>query len=181
MAEIKKETAKGLIVIFTGNGKGKTSAAMGVMTRAAGHGFNVSVLQFLKNPGRVYGEAVSAEKLGVSFDSLGTGFVFRKDQKGEDYEAAITAWEKAKERIQSQPDGVVILDEITYPLNFGWIDTDELIEWLRVNKPPRLHLILTGRNAPEKLIEFADMVTEMKEIKHPFRLQNIPAQKGVDF
>lgn len=181
MAEINKQTAKGLIVVFTGSGKGKTSAAMGVMTRAAGHGFNVSVIQFLKNPGRVYGEAVSAQKLGVPFESLGTGFVFKKDQNGEDYQAAIAAWEKAKERIQSQPEGVIILDEITYPLNFGWIDPDELIGWLKINKPPQLHLVLTGRNAPEKLIEFADMVTEMKEIKHPYRLQNIPAQKGIDF
>ena len=181
MTETKRQNEKGLIVIFTGNGKGKTSAAMGVMARAAGHGFNVSVIQFLKNPGRVYGEAVSAEKLGVPFESLGTGFVFNNDKGGEDYQAAIAAWEAAKERIRSQREGVVILDEITYPLIFGWIDTDELVDWLKVHKPPRLHLVMTGRNAPEKLIELADMVTEMREIKHPFRLQNIPAQKGIDF
>ena len=181
MNETNHPKEKGLIVIFTGDGKGKSSAAMGVMTRAAGHGFNVSVIQFLKNPGRVYGEAVSAKKLGVPFESLGTGFVFKTDRDGEDYQAALAAWETAKKRIQAQTDGVIILDEITYPLNFGWIDTDELVSWLEAHKPPRLHLVLTGRNAPEKLIEFADMVTEMKEIKHPYRLQNIPAQKGIDF
>lgn len=179
--ESQTSKQKGLVVVFTGNGKGKTSAAMGVMTRARVHGLRVAVLQFIKSPERAYGEADAARRLGVPFESLGTGFVFNPEKGGQDRQATLAAWEKAKELISGGGTDVVILDEFTYPLTFGWLDTGEVVAWLKANKPDRLHLVLTGRNAPDELVEYADMVTEMREVRHPFRLQQIPAQKGIDF
>lgn len=174
-------TQKGLVVVFTGDGKGKTSAAMGVMTRASGHELTVEVIQFLKNPGRVYGEAISAAKLGIPFNTLGKGFVFNPDKGGDDQQAALDAWERAKEFILTHESGVLILDEFTYPLIFGWIDAAAVVDWLKAHKPAQLHIVITGRSAPDVLVDYADMVTEMREIKHPFRLQQIPAQRGIDF
>lgn len=100
---------------------------------------------------------------------------------GQDYQATLAAWEKAKALISGGETDVVILDEFTYPLTFGWLDVGEVVAWFKANKPDRLHLVLTGRNAPDELVDYADMVTEMREVKHPFRLQQIPAQKGIDF
>lgn len=181
MPESSSAPCRGLVVVFTGNGKGKTSAAMGIMARASGHGLRVSVIQFIKSPDRVYGEAKTAKRLDVPFHSMGDGFVFNRVNSPEARNAALYAWNEARRQITSDSCDVIILDEITYLFKYGWLDITQTMDWIKENKPDSLHLILTGRDAPRELMEYADMVTEMREVKHPFREQNIPAQKGVDF
>ncbi len=177
----KANPAKGLVIVFTGDGKGKTSAAMGIMTRASGQDLAVGVIQFIKSPDRTYGEAVSAKRFSVPFQSMGDGFVFNQSDQTLASQVAQKAWQEAQQWICCQNYDVLILDEITYLFYFKWLDVNECIAWIKQNKPPTLHLVLTGRYAPPELIEFADLVTEMKEIKHPYRQQKIPAQIGVDF
>jgi cob(I)alamin adenosyltransferase len=174
-------SGRGLNVVFTGNGKGKTSAAMGVMLRASGHGLSVGVIRFIKSPGRLYGEATAARKLNIPFASLGKGFVRRHPDQTESRQAAISAWDEAQRWIGSQQYEVLILDEVTYLFHFKWLDVNEFIAWIKQNKPPSMHLVMTGRYAPAELVEFADLVTEMREIKHPLREQGIAAQAGVDY
>lgn len=173
----------GLTILFTGNGKGKTSAAMGILARANGRDLVVGVIQFIKSPGRGYGEANTAKKLSVDFESLGDGFVKKGAgaERSKSQNTALAAWEEAQRWICSQKYDVLILDEITYLFHFKWLDVNEFIVWLGQNKPPALHLVMTGRYAPPELIDFADLVTEMQEIKHPFREQGLPAQAGVDY
>ena len=178
---IEQQKTKGLVVVFTGNGKGKTSAAMGIMTRTLGHGMSVGVIQFIKSPGRPYGETNLAKRHNIPFQTLGDGFVFNHETDGESCQKALMAWEEAKKAIASRAFDVLILDEITYLFHWRWLDVNEAVAWLRVHKPEDMHIVMTGRNAPEALIDYADLVTEMKEIKHPLRLQNIRAQKGIDF
>jgi cob(I)alamin adenosyltransferase len=112
---------------------------------------------------------------------MGDGFVFYRVNSPEARNAALDAWNEARRQITSDSCDVIILDEITYLFKYGWLDITPTMDWLKKNKPESLHLILTGRDAPRELIEYADMVTEMREVKHPLREQNIPAQKGVDF
>lgn len=172
---------RGLNIIFTGNGKGKTSAAMGILARSNGHGLRVGVIQFIKSPDRTYGEALTAKQLNIAFQSLGDGFVFNRSDHSQAILAAQSAWEEAQQWICSQQYDVLILDEITYLFAYKWLDVDEVVAWLQENKPPTLHLVMTGRSAPPKLIAYADLVTEMQEIKHPFKEQKIPAQTGIDY
>lgn len=171
----------GMIIVFTGNGKGKTSAAMGILARATGQGLRVGVIQFIKSPDRIYGESISAKRLQVPFQSMGDGFVSQRTDQSQARKAAQAAWEEAQRWICSQNYDVIILDEITYLFAYGWLDPKPAISWLKENKPIHLTLVMTGRNAPPELIEFADLVTEMCEIKHPFKEQNITAQKGIDY
>lgn len=172
---------KGLVIVYTGNGKGKTTASMGALIRAAGQGLKTGVIQFIKSPKRVYGESIIANKLEIPFESTGDGFTFEQETNEGAKILAQAAWDKAKTWISSGNFDLVILDEITYTMNYGWNKAEDIVSWLKANKPADLHIIMTGRNAPEELIEYADLVSEMREIKHPFRLQKIPAQKGIDF
>jgi cob(I)alamin adenosyltransferase len=181
MPESSCTPCKGLVVVFTGNGKGKTSAAMGIMVRASGHGLRVSVIQFIKSPDRVYGEAQTAKRLNIPFLSMGDGFVFNRINSPEARDAALHAWDEARAQVIGGRYDVIILDEITYLFKYNWLDVTQTMEWLKKNKPESLHLILTGRDAPKELVDYADMVTEMREIKHPFHEQNLPAQQGVDY
>ena len=179
--EKRKRSANGLTVVFTGNGKGKTSAAMGILARAKGQGLRVGVIQFIKSPELTYGEAMTAARLQVPFQSMGDGFVFNHGDRTQAHQAAEAAWGEAQCWITGQNYDVVILDEFTYMFTFGWLDVNEVISWLKANKPPALHLVVTGRNAPGELIDYADMVTEMQEIKHPFKEKKLPAQLGIDY
>jgi cob(I)alamin adenosyltransferase len=181
MTNIQNQSIRGLNIVFTGNGKGKTTAAMGVLLRASGHSLSPAVIQFIKSPQRVSGEATTALKLNIPFRSFGNGFVRKPSDQEESRKAAICAWEEAQRMISSQAYDILILDEITYLFFFKWLDVNEFIAWIRQNKPSSMHLVMTGRYAPSELIDFADLVTEMKEIKHPFRDQGIPAQAGVDY
>ena len=174
------KTKKGLVIVNTGDGKGKTTAALGLLLRAWGRDMQVCMLQFIKNENANYGEIKAARKLGVEIMPVGDGFTWTSKDMDETVAHARHGWDEAKERILNGNYEVVILDEFTYALHYNWLDTDEVISWLQENKPPMLHLVITGRNAPQALIDYADLVTEMKEIKHPFN-EGILAQPGVEF
>ncbi|RWX43315.1 cob(I)yrinic acid a,c-diamide adenosyltransferase [Candidatus Electrothrix marina] len=171
---------KGLILIFTGHGKGKTTAALGMTMRAAGHGMKTCFIQFIKGSWK-YGEmeALARFREEVDFHVMGRGFTWKSDDVEKDKAAAREAWEKAKEAIMSGGYNAVVLDEFTYLLRYGMIEKEEALEVLR-RKPADLHICITGRDAEEELIELADLVTEMQPVKHPYR-QGITAQKGVEF
>ena len=171
---------RGLTVINTGNGKGKSTAAFGTMLRAWGRGMKVCAVQFIKSEKSMYGEQMAAEKLGIEIIASGRGFTWTSKDLSEDESRAQHGWSLAKEKIESGEYDVIVLDEITYPITYGWIEVEEVIECLK-NRPEMLHVIITGRDADPKLVEYADLVTEMKEVKHPYRDQGIPAQKGVEF
>ncbi len=181
MAKNAKNIKKGLVIVNTGNGKGKTTAALGVMTRAWGRGMKVAVVQFLKNENARYGEIRAAEKMGIDWYATGDGWTWKSKDMDETTARAVAAWELAQQKITDGGYDLIILDEFTYPLKYGWLDTDEVLGWLAANKPPMLHLIITGRYAPPALVDFADLVTEMREIKHPYREQGIRAQAGIEF
>jgi cob(I)alamin adenosyltransferase len=172
---------KGLILLYTGNGKGKTTAALGQVLRAAGHGFKVAIVQFIKNMENT-GEIKAAKKIfadHLEIYPMGTGFTWDAQETEELRRAAEKGWNLAREKIESGQYCMVILDELTYALNYGLLDQDEIVTFLK-NKPEKLHVIITGRDANDKLIDLADLVTEMKEIKHPYQ-KGIKATKGIEF
>lgn len=174
---------QGLIIVYTGDGKGKTTAALGMVLRALGYDWKVLIIQFIKGSW-TYGEMKGLKRLepDVELKILGQGFVGIIDDKKpveEHVAAAQGALTTAFGDVQSDKYDLIILDEINVALNLGLIDLAE-VKRLLAEKPKRLHLILTGRNAPQELIDLADLVTEMKEIKHPYQ-KGILAQKGVDF
>ena len=171
---------KGLVVINTGNGKGKTTAALGVLLRAWGRNMRVEMFQFLKHTGSRFGESRAAEKLGIPMTAMGDGFTWRTKNMETTQDLGRAQWENCKKAILSGEHDVIILDEFTYPLHYGWIPVEDVIDTLR-QKPHMLHVIITGRYAPDELVEFADLVTEMREIKHPYREQGIKAQPGLEF
>jgi cob(I)alamin adenosyltransferase len=170
---------KGLVIINTGNGKGKTTAAFGLMLRAWGQGMNVIMLQFIKKAGSDFGEHKAARKIGIEILSHGAGFTIGNKNVAENIRLSSELWETAKETINSSKYTMVVLDEFTYPLNFGWIPVNEVIDFLK-SRPDSVHVVITGRDAPQELIDFADLVTEMQEIKHPFH-KGIKARKGIEF
>ncbi|MEE8483184.1 MAG: cob(I)yrinic acid a,c-diamide adenosyltransferase [Nitrospinota bacterium] len=175
------EDIKGLNVIFTGEGKGKTSAAMGVVLRAVGHGFKCRVIQFIKGSIDT-GELHTAEKLAPQLEIVraGKGFTWSAKVSPEEHKAAAQhGIEEAKKSVADFSLNVVVLDEILYALSKNLIGLEQVKE-LMETKHGRLHLILTGRGAPDELIDMADMVTTMRETKHPYK-KGIPAQKGLDY
>jgi cob(I)alamin adenosyltransferase len=171
---------RGLVLVFTGNGKGKTTAALGTLFRAWGRDFRVCVIQFLKAETGAWGEVKAAQRLGIEWHKTGDGFTWTSKDIDETRAKALHGWELAKQKIASGEYDLIILDEFTYPLAFGWLDPGEVIEWLRAHKPPQMHLIITGRDAPPLLIEYADLVTEMREVKHPFAI-GVKAQVGIEY
>jgi cob(I)alamin adenosyltransferase len=172
-------TANGLLLVYTGNGKGKTTAALGLVFRALGRGMRVAVVQFIKGKWKT-GERVFAETLpGLTFLVMGEGFTWDSDDLSRDRRAAERAWAAAAELIASGQHDVVVLDEITYAINYGFIALTDVLDVLRA-RPPHVNIVLTGRNAPAELCEIADTVTEMKAIKHPFE-QGHKARMGIDF
>jgi len=170
---------QGLVVVYTGNGKGKTSSALGVLLRSWGRGMRVVMLQFIKQTTANFGENRAARKMEVEMIPLGGGFTWLSKDIEKDKALAREGWELCKQKLADPQNDVVILDEITYALTYGWLPTDEVIAALRA-RPPHMHVILTGRNAPEALTDYADLVTEMREIKHPYD-KGIKAQPGLDF
>ncbi|MCX6047833.1 MAG: cob(I)yrinic acid a,c-diamide adenosyltransferase [Chloroflexi bacterium] len=173
---------KGLVIVNTGEGKGKTTAALGVMTRAWGRKLKIGVIQFLKNENARYGEIKAAERMGdIDWIATGDGWTWTSDNMDETTAKARHAWHIAQDRIVNGGYDLLILDEFTYPLHYGWLDSNAVLDWLEANKPPMLHLIITGRYAPQNLIDFADLVTEMRAIKHPFHEQGIRAQAGIEY
>lgn len=172
---------KGLVIVNTGQGKGKTTAALGMVLRAWGRDMRIGGVQFFKHTNANFGELRALANMQVELTPMGDGFTWTSRDLDATQAKALHGWEMAKQRIASEAFDIFLLDEFTYLLHFGWLDTAEVIAWLTAHKPPNLHLIITGRDAPRALIDFADLVTEMREIKHPLRTQGIRAQKGIEF
>ena len=176
-----KTIEKGLIIVHTGKGKGKSTAAFGIVFRALGHGMPVAIVQFVKGKWQT-GERVALEKFGdlVSINTMGEGFTWETQDRQRDLAAARAAWERAKTIITAGKHKVVLLDEINIVLRYEYLPIEEVVAFLRDEKPADVHVIVTGRNANDALIEIADLVTEMEVIKHPFR-SGVKAQKGIEF
>ena len=175
-----KTEEKGLLIVHTGKGKGKSTAAFGMVFRAIGHGFKVGVVQFVKGAWGT-GERDVLENFPelVTIRAMGEGFTWDTQDRQRDLAAARAAWEMAKEMIADPAYKMVLLDELNIVLRYDYLPLDEVLEALK-NKPRDTHVIVTGRNAKEELIEIADLVTEMTEIKHPFR-SGVKAQAGIEF
>jgi cob(I)alamin adenosyltransferase len=171
--------SKGLVMVHTGNGKGKTTAALGLLLRAWGRDMRVVMLQFIKAKTGNWGEIRAAHKLGIEIVPLGDGFTWDSTDIAKDRKLAEEGWQLCREKILNGGYDIVILDEMTYCFQYGWLDLNEVIETLR-SRPEGQHVVITGRDAPEALIEYADLVTEMREIKHPY-YAGVRAQKGIEF
>ena len=175
-----KQKRVGLVIVNTGNGKGKTTAALGTAMRAVGSKFKVFMVQFIKGSWD-YGELHVVEKLRpyLEIKPMGEGFTWETKNKERDTEVAHKAWEFCKGLIKKNEHDLLIFDEINNALDYGYLDVNDVVETLK-NKPEEMHIILTGRGAPPELIDAAHLVTEMREIKHPFH-EGIYAQKGIEF
>jgi cob(I)alamin adenosyltransferase len=172
---------KGLLIINTGDGKGKTTAALGLLLRSRGRKLRIGGVQFFKHENANFGELRALRELGVELTPMGDGWTWTSRDLDETRSKALHGWEVAKERIASGDYDVFLLDEFTYLLSYGWLDAAEAVDWMVANKPPMLHLLITGRDAHPALVAAADLVTEMRAVKHPFAEQGIRAQKGIEF
>ncbi|MBP2238325.1 cob(I)alamin adenosyltransferase [Sinorhizobium kostiense] len=177
-----KTDEKGLIIVHTGKGKGKSTAGFGMIFRHIAHGMPCAVVQFIKGAMQTGERDLIEKHFGdlCQFYTLGEGFTWETQDRARDVAMAEKAWEKAKELIRDERNSMVLLDEINIALRYDYIDIAEVIRFLREEKPHMTHVVLTGRNAKEDLIEIADLATEMELVKHPFR-SGIKAQKGVEF
>ena len=176
-----KTVEKGLIIVHTGPGKGKTSAALGMAVRAIGHDMKVGVVQFVKGA-MATGEKAVFDRFPdlIEFKPMGEGFTWDTQDRARDIAVARTAWDEVKRMIADPSYQMVIADELNIVLRYDYLPTDEVLEALAA-KPEMTHVIITGRNAPQSLIDAADLVTEMAQVKHPFREQNVKAQAGIEF
>lgn len=177
-----KSGEKGLIIVHTGAGKGKSSSAFGMIVRCVAHGFPCAVVQFIKGAWDTGERRLLTGHFGelCQFHAMGEGFTWETQDRARDIAAAKAGWEKAKELISDPSLRMVVLDEINIALRYDYLEIAEIVEFLRDHKPPMTHVVLTGRNAKDELIEIADLVTEMTLVKHPFR-SGIKAQAGVEF
>ena len=176
--ERPKGERRGLVLVYTGDGKGKTTAALGLVLRSLGRGFRPRVFQFMKHERAAFGEHRALEKLGVPIEGLGDGFSWRSRDLEKSAALARAGWERAAEAIASGEWDLVVLDEVMYPIAFGWVELDAVLAALR-RRPRHVHVVLTGRDAPAGLVELADTVTEMKKVKHAYDA-GVPAQKGME-
>jgi len=177
---VGKRAKPGLVVLHTGDGKGKTTAALGLALRAVGHGFPVCMVQFIKGKW-ASGEHRAAELLGDRFEihPMGDGFTWDTKDRAQDMRRVREGWELAMRKVATGRYRMLILDEILYVLSYDYFPLAEVLDFLK-NRPPDLHVVLTGRNPPPELIEAADLVTEMVNVKHPYQA-GIKAQKGIEF
>ena len=175
-----RDRRQGITLLHTGEGKGKSSGGFGVVFRAAGWGMKVCVIQYIKGKWKT-GEQRAAEKFdNIEWHALGDGFTWDTQNPEQDIATSREIWEFSKQKILSEEFDVVLLDEINYCSGYGWIPAEEIADFVRAHKPPWLHLILTGRDAPQPLIQAADTATEMKKLKHAFD-HGILAAQGVEF
>ena len=171
---------KGLVIVNTGNGKGKTTAAMGVLFRAWGRDFKVIMLQFIKHSTANFGEQRAAKKIGVEMRAMGDGFTWDTQDRAQDIASTRRAGDEVKRMIADPSYAMVVADELNIVLRYDYLPLSDVLEALAA-KPAMTHVVITGRNAPEGLIAVADLVTEMGLVKHPFREQGVKAQAGVEF
>jgi len=173
-------TPRGLLIVNTGNGKGKTTAALGTALRTLGHELPVCVIQFVKGTWK-YGELFAAKQFGdlLELHVMGKGFIFKEENVDKNRGIARRGWDLAKQVLAEGRHHLVVLDELTYLVKYGLVPEDEILADL-AGRPPHVHVIVTGRGATGRLIEMADLVTEMREVKHPLR-SGIKAQKGIEF
>ena len=177
-----RNTKKGLLIVFTGNGKGKTTASLGMALRTIGHGYKVAIIQFIKG-GWTTGEEKAFKNLSknVSWHSLGEGFTWETQDRIRDEKLVQEAWQQAKNYISNESYRLIILDEINIATKLGYLASEEIITFLKSLKNRKNHVVLTGRGASDSIINYADLVTEMKLISHPFKEQGIKAQKCIEF
>jgi cob(I)alamin adenosyltransferase len=181
----ERTNQKGLVIVHTGNGKGKTTAALGMVMRSLGHGYRVAIVQFIKGAWEPAEKAVlnhwtTGEPPQLEFHAMGEGFTWETQDRDRDIAVAQAAWEKALTFIQNPDFRTILLDEVNVALKLGYLQVEQVLEGL-AQKPDDSHVILTGRGAPEALVDRADLVTEMTLVKHPFREQGIKAQAGIEF
>ena len=169
---------RGLLLVLTGNGKGKSSSAFGMVARALGHGMKVGVAQFIKGRSDTGEEAFFRPHANVIWHVLGEGFTWDTQNLARDTETAQQGWKIARQLLRDESIGLVVLDELTYPIKYGWLQLDEILADIKA-RPAMQHVIITGRGATQELIDKADTVTELADVKHAFRA-GIKAQKGVD-
>jgi cob(I)alamin adenosyltransferase len=177
-----KTADKGLVIVHTGAGKGKTSAALGMVFRHIAHGMPVAVVQFTKAPEWVTGEALLLRRFPelCTLEIMGEGFTWDTQDRQRDIAAARRAWERAKELIRDDRHKLVLLDELNIVLRYDYLPVEEIVAFVRNETPANKHVVITGRNAKPELMEIADLVTEMTLVKHPFR-SGVKAQKGIEF
>mgnify|MGYP001284520861 CR=1 FL=1 len=178
----QRKLKKGLLIVFTGNGKGKTTASLGMALRTIGHGYKVAIIQFIKG-GWTTGEERALKSLttNVSWHALGEGFTWETQDRIRDEELVKRAWEVAKTYILDNSYKLIILDEVYIATKLGYLSTEEIIKFIKNLKNRKNHIVLTGRGASDSIINFADLVTEMKLVRHPFKEQGIKAQKCIEF
>jgi len=177
-----QEQTRGLLIVHTGNGKGKTTCALGLMMRAAGRGLKCCMIQFMKSRNDRYGEHEAAEKLGIEVHTMGDGFTWDTKNREQDIKTARETWALCVQKLRSGDYDMLVFDELVYVLSYDMLPVSEVlkeIEAIRLEQPA-LHIVVTGRDAPTELIAAADLVTEMTEIKHPFN-SGIRAQQGIEF
>lgn len=183
-----KIAEKGLIIVTTGNGKGKTTASLGMVLRSLGHGYRVAIVQFIKGAWEPaekaafapWSESKDGQPPQLEFHAMGEGFTWNTQDRERDIEKANAAWEKGLEFIRNPEFKLVLLDEVNIAIKMGYLDVATVLQGL-AEKPELNHVILTGRGAPQELIDRADLVTEMTLVKHPFREQGVKAQPGIEF
>ncbi|WP_417910409.1 cob(I)yrinic acid a,c-diamide adenosyltransferase [Candidatus Electronema sp. PJ] len=175
-----EEQRKGLLMVYTGNGKGKTTAALGLTLRSLGHGWPVCFIQFIKGSWK-YGELTAAHRFAdlLDFHVVGRGFTWKSNDLEKDTAAAHAGWELAKRILAEGRHQLVVLDELTYLIRYKMLAEEEILDTL-TRRSPSVHVVVTGRGAGERLLQAADLVTEMHEVKHPYR-QGIRAQQGIEF
>lgn len=175
---IKPGPRRGLVLVYTGNGKGKTTASLGLLFRALGRDFKVAMLQFIKSKKHKYGEHLMAERLGVEIVPLGDGFTWESKDIEQDKKLAMECWKICRDYIVAGKHDIVILDELTYAVKYGWLPVEEVLSVLKARKPD-MHVVITGRDAPQEIVDYADLVSEIREIKHPMK-KGIRAQLGIE-
>jgi cob(I)alamin adenosyltransferase len=171
--------AESIVLVNTGHGKGKSSAAFGVMVRGWARGWRVGVVQFLKSGKWKVGERKLAEQLDIEWHTLGDGFTWESSDLERTAELGREAWAVAREKLASGDYDLLIFDELTYPMKYGWVEVDEVVAAIR-DRAPKTSVVVTGRDAPEALVEVADTVTEMRKVKHAYD-EGISAMKGIEF
>ncbi|MDC3041361.1 cob(I)yrinic acid a,c-diamide adenosyltransferase [Prochlorococcus sp. AH-736-B08] len=177
-----RKTKKGLLIVFTGNGKGKTTASLGMALRTLGHGYKVAIIQFIKGSWTT-GEEKALKNLSpnIAWHSLGEGFTWETQDRVRDEKLVQEAWQLAKKYIKNESYRLIILDEINIATKLGYLTSDEIITFLKNLSNRKNHVVLTGRGASDSIVDYADLVTEMNLIRHPFKEQGIKAQKCIEF